>query len=185
MKCSSTKITFSLGESLILHAYPTSANEHVNPTSTAGKKLPLLTQLLTRLSQRLPHPSRQLVPNETSKDHDVLGSALALRDDILLSGRVELGSLEARVLVGQSDDGPDHDVADRAGHDGLHAVEGLCLGTDGGHVAGCVGGEHLGAFDVLEEMLVNDFVGMGRLGVLTSTAAGHWPASRARRASAR
>ena len=112
-------------------------------------QLQLLPQLLARLSQRLPHPPRQLVPDKTSKHHNVLGSALALRNNILLSGRVEVGSLEARVLVGQSDDGPDHDVADRAGDDGLHAVEGLGFGADGGHVASRVGGEDLGAFDVL------------------------------------
>jgi hypothetical protein len=54
------------------------------------------------------------------------------------------------VLVCQSDDGPDHDVADRARDDGLHAVEGLGFGADGGHVAGCVGGEDLGLLDELE-----------------------------------
>ena len=110
---------------------------------------PSLPQLLPSLSQSLPNTSRQLVPDQTREHHNVFGSTLALRDDVLLRGSVELGSLEARVLVRQSDDGPDHDVADGARDDGLHAVESLCFGADGGHVACGVGGEDLGAFDAL------------------------------------
>lgn len=109
----------------------------------------LLTQLLSGLSQSLPNAPRQLVPDQTGEHHNVLGSTLALRDHVLLRGSLELGSLQTRVLVRQSDDGPDHDVTDGARDDGLHAVESLCLGTDSGHVAGGVGGQNLGAFDAL------------------------------------
>jgi hypothetical protein len=109
----------------------------------------LLPQLLPGLRQSLPHSSGQLVANKTRKDHDILSSALALRNDVLLRGCVELSSLEARMLIGERDDGPDHDVSDGAGHDGLHAVESLCFGADGGHVACCVGREDLCAFDAL------------------------------------
>lgn len=110
------------------------------------------TQLLPGLCQRLPNPSRQLVPDQTRENHNVLGSTLALHNDVLLGRRVELGTLQAGVLVGQSDDGPDHDVADRAGHDGLHAIESLRLRADSGHVARGLGREDLGLLDALDEV---------------------------------
>lgn len=53
------------------------------------------------------------------------------------------------MLVGERDDGPDHNVADGAGDDGLNDVEGLRLGADRRPVAGCVGWEDVRALNAL------------------------------------
>lgn len=106
-------------------------------------------QFLPRLSKRLPHPPRQIEPDQPGKHHHILVKLHTVPDRLLLRPRLELRIPHLLRQVRASQHGPEHDVPDGAGDDGGHGVEALGAVANLGHVAVGGRGEQVGAADVL------------------------------------
>lgn len=111
----------------------------------------LHAHLLPSLRKHLPHPTRQLIPNQPRKNHNILRRIPAALNHIPQRRRLIPLRPQMRGLVGQTDDSPDHGVADRARKHRWRDVERLGLGADGGRVAAGVvfEGEDVGGADGL------------------------------------
>ena len=114
------------------------------PTKPSIPSTSISPQIPTHPRQTLPHPARQLIPNQAPKNHDIPTRLHTPLHRIQLSARLKLVHAQRLNISTTCEHAPEHDIADCAGDDGRQGVERLRAVADGGDVAARFGGKESG-----------------------------------------